>query len=456
MTKTFYAVLANTLAASLTNNSVWFAVTFWAYLETKSVLVTAAMAGVYLTAVAVSGFLLGTLVDHYRKKAVMLLSSACSLALYVIAGALYTATPPATFNDPASPVLWAFITLALFGAIAGNVRAIALSTLVTLLVPVEKRGKANGLVGTSNGVSFLVASIASGLVVGFLGVLWMLALAVAATALVVVHLLATAIPESEPEGADGRAAGEARAPGGTRANGLDIRGTLRAVGLVPGLFALIFFSTFNNFLGGVFMALMDAYGLSLVSVQVWGALWGFLSLGFIVGGLIVSRTGLGRNPLRTLLLSNVVMWTICALFTLHASVVLLTSGLFVLLCLVPVAEAAEQTIMQKVIPYERQGRVFGFAQSVEQAASPLTAFLIGPVAQFLFVPFMTTGRGADLIGGWFGTGADRGIALLFTMVGIVGLLVTLAAMRSRAYERLSGHYARPEGAAARHEQEVTP
>lgn len=52
-----------------------------------------------------------------------------------------------------------------------------------------------------------------------------------------------------------------------------------------------------------------------------------------------------------------------------------------------------------------------FAQSIEQAASPLTAFMIGPIAQFIFIPFMTTGAGVDLLGTWFGVGADRGIAL---------------------------------------------
>lgn len=47
MTKTFYAVLANSLLASLTNHFVWFAVTFWVYLQTKSVLAMSVMAGVY-------------------------------------------------------------------------------------------------------------------------------------------------------------------------------------------------------------------------------------------------------------------------------------------------------------------------------------------------------------------------------------------------------------------------
>ena len=60
------------------------------------------------------------------------------------------------------------------------------------------------------------------------------------------------------------------------------------------------------------MALMDAYGLSLVSVQVWGLLWGVLSTGFIIGGLVIARWGLGRNPLRAFLLANVVLWCCAA------------------------------------------------------------------------------------------------------------------------------------------------
>ncbi len=212
------------------------------------------------------------------------------------------------------------------------------------------------------------------------------------------------------------------------------------MGEVPGLTALILFSTFNNFLGGVYMALMDAYGLSLVDVQTWGLLWGALSAGLIVGGLCVARTGLGSNPVRLLLLVNVVLWTVTVLFPARSSIVLLGAGMLVYMLLVPYAEAAEQTILQKVVPYERQGRVFGFAQSVEQAASPLTAFLIAPIAQFVCIPLMTDGAGARTIGGWFGTGADRGLALVFVVTGLVGLAASLIALRSGPYRRLSHHF----------------
>lgn len=437
--KTFYAVLANSLTASLTNMSVWFAVTFWAYLETRSVIVTAVMAGVYSLTVAVSGFFLGSLVDRYKKKAVMLLSSIASLCLYVLACLIYVSTPSEAFADVSSPALWIFIILALVGAIAGNLRGIALATLVTILIPEGQRDKANGMVGTVNGVSFLVASIFSGLAVGFLGMFWTLIIAIVLTAGVIVHLLTLSIPESARHAAHSAHA-DARTGGGS----IDLRGTIRVIAVVPGLFALILFATFNNFLGGVFMSLMDAYGLLLVPVEVWGTLWGFLSLGFIVGGLVIARKGLGRNPLRTLFLANIVMWSICCVFTLQSSIVPLAIGMFVWLCLMPVVEAAEHTILQKAIPLERQGRVFGFAQSIEQAASPITAFLIGPIAQLIFIPFMTTGAGVETLGPWFGTGADRGLALLFTAAGLIGLTVTLLAMRSSAYRSLSEDYQEPD------------
>jgi DHA3 family multidrug efflux protein-like MFS transporter len=124
----------------------------------------------------------------------------------------------------------------------------------------------------------------------------------------------------------------------------------------------------------------------------------------------------------------------------RSSIVLLAAGMFLYLCLVPYVEASEQTVLQKVVPFERQGRVFGFAQSMEQAASPLTAFLISPIAQFVFVPFMTTGTGAELLGPWFGTGPERGLALLFTIAGILGLVLTLVAFTTRHYRGLSRHY----------------
>jgi MFS transporter, DHA3 family, multidrug efflux protein len=457
--KTFYQLLVNTLLVSVINFTVWFAITFYVYLQTRSVFATGVISGIFLVMTALTGIWFGSLVDHHPKKTVMQASAAVSFLLYTAAFAVYLATPQESFTDPTSVALWTLIVLLMFGVIAGNVRTIALPTLVTVLIAEDTRDRANGLVGTTSGVTFLTTSVISGLLVAVGGMFWVLVLALVVLAVAMGHLALVPVPERAPvpaaraEATDAGGATTAPVPpalpGGTptpdepaaaTSHAVDLRGTIRVVRAVPGLTALILFSAFNNFLGGVFMALLDAYGLSLVSVQAWGLLWGVLSTGFIFGGLLIARTGLGRNPVRLLLLVNLVLWIVTLLFPLQSSIVLLAVGMYVYMLLVPYAEAAEQTVLQKVVPYERQGRVFGFAQSVEQAASPLTAFLISPIAQFVFIPFMTDGAGARMIGGWFGTGADRGIALVFVLTGIVGLIATGLALRSSPYRRLSRRY----------------
>ncbi len=429
--KTFYQLLMNTLISSITNFTVWFAIIFYVYLQTQAVLATSIISGIFLVATASTGIWFGSLVDHHRKKQVMLASSVISFVMYLAGFWLYQTVDHQAFTLLQSMPLWSFILLLLTGVIAGNLRTIALPTLVTLLVPEDARDKANGMVGTVNGIGFLVTSVISGLLVGHSGMYGVLIVGMVCTLATLTHLWLTPLAEKKIIHLPGSAAKK-----------IDIKGSLAAIRKIPGLLPLIFFTMINNFLGGVFMSLMDAYGLSLVSVQVWGLLFGGLSTAFIFGGIFIAKFGLGKNPLRTMFLANFFIWIISSVFTIYPSIVLLAVGMFLYLAVVPFIEAAEHSIIQKVVPLERQGRVFGFAQSVEQSASPITAFAIGPLAQFFFIPFMTTGAGVQLIGNWFGTGPDRGIALVFTITGIIGFMVTLAARNSRFYHQLSAQYSK--------------
>jgi MFS transporter, DHA3 family, multidrug efflux protein len=426
--KTFYQILGNTVLANVTNMTIWFALIFFIYLETRSVTATSIISGIYLLFTAGLGIWFGSLVDHNKKKNVMILSGAISLIIYVIGFIIYITAPAETWKNPTSVTLWVFNILLLIGVIAGNIRSIAVPTLVTILIPEDDRAKANGLTGTAFGIAFLICSAISGLLVGAGGMFYVLILGIVMMILSILHMWFLPIPEKEIvhlEHQQGK---------------VDLRGTYAVVVAIPGLMALILFTTINNFLGGAFMGLMDAYGLSLVSVETWGLLFAVISCGFIVGGLYISKYGLGKNPLVAMFIANIIIWIISAVFTIQPSIVLLSIGMFIYISVVPFIEAAEQTILQKVVPHERQGRVFGFAQSVEQSASPLTTFLIGPIAETFFIPFMTTGAGVGLIGSWFGTGMDRGIALVFTVTGIIGLILTMIAMNTKYYKLLSDRY----------------
>jgi len=140
--KTFYRLLVNTLLAGTTNNFVWFAVTFWVYLETRSVMASSIVGGSYMLFASLFGLAFGAFVDHHKKKTAMMASSLASLAAFSLALVLYYVTPRRELLSLASPEFWAFILLILFGAVAGNMRGIAISTTVTLLVPENDRDRA--------------------------------------------------------------------------------------------------------------------------------------------------------------------------------------------------------------------------------------------------------------------------------------------------------------------------
>ena len=425
----FPHILINTAIAGFTNMLIWFAITFWLYLETHSVFITGMLGGIYLVLNLFGGIWFGSLVDHHRKKPIMLISSATSLFFYTISFLMLWIFPASTWTDMWNPWLWLFILISTIGIVVGNIRMIALSTLVTILIPEEERDKANGRIGAVNGLVFTVVSVFSWLIIGRLGMDWAVGIGIFSTLLVIFHLLSLSFP---PEAhLDDRHEEDKK---------IDLKWTIRIIAGISGLFGMIFFAMFNNFLGGVFMSLMDAYGLSLVSVEIWGTVLALTSVGFIVGWMIVGKYGLGENPVRTLLLVNLIMWTICIFFPIVPSIWLVGIGFFGFMMLGPIAESAEQTIMQKVVPLERQWRVFGFGQSMENIASPLTAFFIGPLTQFLVIPWLASPIGNDIFSGWWGTTPDRAMALIFTFAGMIGLGVTIFAFSTKSYKYLSHTY----------------
>nr|WP_259363387.1 MFS transporter [Microbacterium esteraromaticum] len=432
-TRAFTNVLVNTLIANVTTSFLWFALTFWVYIETQSVLATGVIGGAYMLLIAFFSMVFGTIVDRYRKHTVMVISSVVSAVAFGAAGLLYLWQPESALLDIGGPWFWAFAVIILVGGVIEQLRSIALSTTVTLLIPEEKHANANGLVGTVQGIAFLVTSVFSGLSIGFLGMGWTLIIAIVAMGLTFAHLLFIRIPEKAPQ----------RDPDAPSA--LDFHGSVKAIREAPGLFALIVFSTFNNLIGGVYMALMDPYGLTLFSPQMWGIVLAFASTGFLIGGALVAKFGLGKRPVRTMLLVVIGMGILGAVFMLREWWPLFAVGMWLYMMMVPPVEAAEQTVIQKVVPYARQGRVFGMAQAMEAAAAPVTAFLIAPIAEFLIIPYMRDDAGRAQWGWLLGDGEARGIALICLFAGLIMVVAAGLAFFTRSYHLLTELYARAPG-----------
>ncbi|GAA4668048.1 MFS transporter [Gordonia humi] len=437
--RTFAHILVNTAVAGLTTSYLWFALTFWLYLQTRNVIATGVIGGGYMLLIAVSSIGFGTLVDRFRKLAVMRGSAVFTFAMFGLAAVVFAVMPDDASGSLSSPWLWLFAVIVLAGAVVENMRAVALATTVTILIDPDRRANANGWVGAVQGVSFLVTSVFSGLSVGFFGMGATIVIALVLVAAGLVHILLVRLPEET-------------APAASDAVGaFDLRGSIRAVHLVPGLFALIVFSTFNNFVGGVHMALLDPYGLELFSVQMWGVVFAIGATGFMVGGGLIARFGLGANPLRTMLVAVAITGVLGAVIGIRAWPWLLIACVWLFMLVIPAVEAAEQTVIQRVVPLPQQGRVFGFAGAFEAAAAPVTAFVVAPIAEHIVIPW-ADGDGAAAIEPVFGSGPARGLALIFAIAGAVTVAAAALAATTPVYREVSREYRR---AAVGEEPDVT-
>lgn len=426
---TFIQVLVNTAIANVTTSFLWFALTFWAYAETRNVIVAGVVAASYMLFVSLFSMFFGTLVDRFRKKAVMAWATLVALIVFALDAALFFAIGGAAIIDLGRPWFWIFSVVLLAGAVVEQLRGIALSTTVTLLVPGERRANANGLVGTVQGVGMIVTSVLSGLSVGFLGMGWTLVIGIDALGLTFIHLLWLRIPERRIVAAE------------QATRWVDVRGGWLAVRAVPGLLALVLFTTLNNLFSGVAMTVMDPYGIEMFGVQGWGIWFAVMSTGFIAGGAIVAAKGLGSHPIRTMLLLVAAIGAAGALSTIREQGWVYIVGVWLFMAMIPAVEAAEQTVVQRVVPYEKQGRVFGFAGTFEAAAAPITALLVAPFAELWIIPALRAEDGAGFWEPVLGAGDNRGIALILLVSGIACVLLAIIAMRTPQYRLLSREYA---------------
>jgi MFS transporter, DHA3 family, multidrug efflux protein len=414
----FNRLVINNFFGLFSNSLIWFGIFFWVYIQTNSVIINSINAGAFALLTAISGPIFGKLLDKYNKKIVFIYSHLISIACYVLAFGIYTSIATNGVKEN-NPLLWAMILAVMIGVVLSNIRTIGLSSLVSTMVDSENIEKANGLVGATSGVSFVFTSSVSGLIMANLGINSLFGITIGMLTAVLIDLIFLNIPNNLEVSKD---------------VDFSIRDSLKYLMAQKFLFRLVMFTTLNNFIGGTFQALADPYGLSLVNVQTWGFIWAFVGLFYIIGGILISKFGLGENPIKTLYKIYIIFWVATMFIAIQPSIWLMVIGFSIWMLFFPFIEACEQTIIQKRVPQEMQGRIFGVAHSIELFATPISAFLVGLITQLYVIPFMNDGLGARVIGSWFGTGQGRGIGLVFVITGVIGLVITLIIQSSNWLE----------------------
>jgi hypothetical protein len=163
-----------------------------------------------------------------------------------------------------------------------------------------------------------------------------------------------------------------------------------------------------------------------------------MGVGMLIGSVAASAW---RGPSRKI---DVILGAIAlagaglAVAGLRPSPVVIGAGLFLLLFAVPPASAASQAIFQSKVEPAVQGRVFSIRSMIARSMTPLAFLTAGPVADRLFEPVMQNPQTGLLsaLSGILGSGAGRGIGLMFVLAGALLVLVTGVALRDPRIRRI--------------------
>lgn len=317
----------------------------------------------------VTGAFLGQLLDRYQPRLVMSCDNLARAALIAAIPALYAL---------GSLQLWHVFALALLAGALSPATTAGVRAYLPHLVDDADLDRANALTAASLQFSYLAGPVAAGFVVARLGGPW--ALFVDAASFLVMGLLALTLPAI----ARTRTSRSSQQAGATGWLGF---GALFSVRHVPAitLLSLVFFFSY-----GPLEAALPVYSGQALRANAggYGLLWTGFGVGAFASVLTLTRLSQRWRPGIALPLIAV-LWGVllCPLFFIRQ---LPLAMLFLGLAGASWAPYTpmETTLLQRLVPADIRGQVFGARHSLVVAASPLGAALGGVLLQYLSAPLV--------------------------------------------------------------------
>ncbi|KHD04759.1 MFS transporter [Candidatus Thiomargarita nelsonii] len=403
---------------SLTGSELtFFALGVWVYQNTGS----ATQFGLIYLFTILPGTLLsplaGALVDRWSRRWVMIISDT---------GAALTTLTIALLFITDTLEIWHIYLLSAISSAFSAFQWPAYLASMTLLVPKQYLGRANGMIQFSDAMAQLVAPVLGGVLLVTIQLGGVILLDLATFFIAMVTLLLVRFPEIKTTVVK-------------KTNNLvsllhEITYSWHYLKERPGLLGLLFFFTICYFFEGVVAVLVTPLILSFSTATVLGTILSIGGLGMLMGSLLMTTWG-GPKRLIYAVFGFQLLGSLSILMAgLHTIIPLLALSAFLYYFTVPFTQGCSRAIWQRKTAPDVQGRVFSIVHMMTWIATPLAYLIAGPLADYVFEPLMATnGYLASSIGQIIGTGPGRGIGLLFIIMAIFSLLATIIAYQ---YPRL--------------------
>lgn len=302
----------------------------------------------------------GVLVDRWGSRRALLLANlgagSCMLALVLL------------MRDGALPLPQILAAIA-GGSAFTALEFPALSTLTMREVAKTQLGRANGLVQLGFALGQILGPWGGGLLlsgIGLVGILWVDVATFLAAALVV-----AAVPLEQP-----------LTPYGARAAAplLRVADMVRGFQFIrerPGLLEILLLIAATNFNLGILQVVAAPLVLTFADPSGLGAVLTTGGFGMLAGSGVMVVWGGPRRQVQSLLGFLAVQSFFLVLASLSRSLGLVALGAFGVLFTIPVINGCSQTVWQRQVPLDLQGRVFAVRAMLARAVVPFANVMGG-------------------------------------------------------------------------------
>lgn len=410
--RTFFTIWSGQLVSLVGSQLTGFALGVWVYSQTKSVMMLALVQMAQQAPYVLLSPLAGVLSDRWNRRTAMIVSDlGAGLSVLTVAGLYLSGHLQA----------WMVIPINLWMAAFNTLMWPALTASMTLLVPKQQYGRANGFMQLGEALPQVAGPALAGALYVIIHLGNMALIDFCTYAFSVLLLLFFVRIPAPPQSLDGQ-----------QARGSiwkEMRFGWDYIVARKGLLALLLFFLATNFLIGVMSPLIVPLILDNWDAATLGFLSTLMGVGMLGGTLAMSAWGGGKRKIYTLLGAGLVSGLFLSAVGLRASIPLIAICGMGTMFTMPFMNASSQAIWQAKVAPDVQGRVFAVRRTIAMSAGILAPLLAAPLADSVFKPAMTEGGFlAQFLGPLFGVGTGRGVGVLISLVGLLTAIVSLIAL----------------------------
>ena len=388
-----------------------FAITIWAWQITGEATVLALIGFFGFAPLIFMSPIAGVIVDRHNRKKVMMLADLAAGLPTVALLLLYTS---------GNLQIWHLYIIA---AVVGIFQAFhfpAYSAAVTMMLPKKQYSRASGMLAVAQFASTIFSPIVAVLVMSTVGIPVVFLIDIITFTTAISMLFFVHIPQPPISDVGRRSMGSIWKESLYGFRFIYERKSLLGLQLV--FFCINLVGSFSNtLLAPMILARTGNDKVLLASVTSAGGVGG------LIGSVALTVWGGPKRRVHGVLMGLMaVSITGGALIGIGQNVFVWSLAIFLAMFFLPIINGSSQAIWQAKVAPDVQGRVFATRLLIAQISVPLAMIVAGPSADHVFEPGMMPGGSLTaMFGGLVGTGPGAGMALMFVITGVLGIIVGL-------------------------------